>query len=213
MRRKLAKYGHPLWNGQLFLLSSLFFINNEVSFRFSPPVEGWPPSKSRDLGLYIRPNESTTLIHPKLPDMNNETTVDWRGKSYAKLFILICVHSSTTSFEKRKQIRQSWAKDQSSLPIKVIFLLGKTMSSEKNEQVQAESQIFQDILQEDLVDSYANLTLKSVLMLKFAHKLGQNIRYLMKVDDDSYVNLFRLMTYVTILERHKLDKFILGTHL
>ena len=47
-----------------------------------------------------------------------------------------------------------------------------------------------DLLQEDFIDTYNNLTLKSMFVLKFVQNLStDSIKYLMKVDDDSYVNL------------------------
>ena len=65
---------------------------------------------------------------------------------------------------RRQSIRQTWARDQSpSLPIKVIFILGtgnNTENVQQDQKIKAESFKHQDILQEDFLDSYANLTLK-----------------------------------------------------
>ena len=71
------------------------------------------------------------------------------------------------------------------------------------EKVQQESQKNSDLLQEDFLDSYANLTLKSMFMLKFALDFGakHDVKYVMKVDDDSYVHLPRLMSYISIMEK------------
>ena len=115
------------------------------------------------------------------------------------------MHSALDSFAKRQSIRQSWARDQTELPIKVIFILGKPQDDQKvhQEKVQQESQKNSDLLQEDFLDSYANLTLKSMFMLKFALDFGakHEVKYVMKVDDDSYVHLPRLMSYISIMEK------------
>ena len=49
-----------------------------------------------------------------------------------------------------------------------------------------EHEIYQDILQENFVDSYNNLTLKSVLTLKYYTGLKKDKLLLLKTDDDSY---------------------------
>ncbi|XP_054260018.1 uncharacterized protein LOC128984702 [Macrosteles quadrilineatus] len=51
-----------------------------------------------------------------------------------------------------------------------------------------ESGIYDDIIQEGFVDSY-NLTIKSVMMLKWVQQHCSSARFLMKSDDDIYLNL------------------------
>ena len=52
-------------------------------------------------------------------------------------------------------------------------------------------------MQEDFVDSYANLTVKSLMMLKwFSQSCSDKALYLMKTDDDMYVNLVNLYDMV-----------------
>ncbi len=52
-----------------------------------------------------------------------------------------------------------------------------------------EQEIYQDILQENFVDSYNNLTLKSILTLKYYAGLKKDKLLLLKTDDDSYVHI------------------------
>ena len=91
----------------------------------------------------------------------------------------------------------------------------------------AESNQYGDILQEAFIDSYYNLTLKSMFTLKFINQLlephslpyeknkdsetektkhfnqaGYNITYLFKVDDDCYVNPEAVLTYTRVVRRH-----------
>lgn len=57
-----------------------------------------------------------------------------------------------------------------------------------------ESDVFGDILQEMFVDSYTNLTVKSLMMLKwFTTNCRGRTTYLMKTDEDVYVNLDNLV--------------------
>ena len=56
-----------------------------------------------------------------------------------------------------------------------------------------EQDIYEDILQEDFVDSYNNLTLKSILTLKYYANLKKDKLLLLKTDDDSYVHVGELI--------------------
>ena len=58
----------------------------------------------------------------------------------------------------------------------------------KLEQEQAE---YGDILQESFKDSYNNLTIKSIFILKYYVSVADNLgnKFLLKTDDDSFVHL------------------------
>lgn len=51
--------------------------------------------------------------------------------------------------------------------IRIVFLLGQTEKNETQEQIVNESRTYNDLIQESFFDSYNNLTLKSVMMLKW----------------------------------------------
>ena len=51
-----------------------------------------------------------------------------------------------------------------------------------------------DVVIEDFQDSYHNLTLKSTFMLKWMTSRCSHARFVLKVDDDVYVNLDNLLT-------------------
>ena len=51
-----------------------------------------------------------------------------------------------------------------------------------------------DIIQENFLDSYNNLTLKSILMLKYVKNNCENkVKYVMKCDDDTFINVPNLI--------------------
>lgn len=89
------------------------------------------------------------------------------------------------------------------LVTKVIFLLGRPQSSylqnnyendSKQQEIVKEAQSYGDILQEDFLDSYNNLTLKSIMLLKWVNNVcGTNVKYVLKVDDDTFVNVPNLI--------------------
>lgn len=60
--------------------------------------------------------------------------------------------------------------------------------------METESASYGDVIQEGFLDTYNNLTLKSVMLLKWVRSHCRHARYVMKTDDDMFVNLARLVT-------------------
>lgn len=72
----------------------------------------------------------------------------------------------------------------------MVFLLGKIRGEDPiSTSVMEESRLFGDIVVEDFMDSYTNLTLKTVFMLKWVQQHCPKAQYIMKVDDDIFVNV------------------------
>lgn len=80
----------------------------------------------------------------------------------------------------------------------ITFILSATLP-----QVVEESRAHGDILQEDFVDSYLNLTLKTVMGLKWGSQHCRSAKYFMKTDDDMFINLPAIMTYLTEAKRER----------
>lgn len=51
--------------------------------------------------------------------------------------------------------------------IKIVFLIGQIEDDQIQKQIDEEDYIYNDLIQERFLDSYDNLTLKSVMMLKW----------------------------------------------
>ena len=93
----------------------------------------------------------------------------------------------------------------------VIFLLGHVGNDTIPLQINVtkESETFGDILQEDFIDSYANLTLKTLMMLKWYNQsCSSNVPYILKTDDDVYINLQNLQKLVKL---NKIPNLLMGT--
>ncbi|XP_017471587.1 PREDICTED: beta-1,3-galactosyltransferase 1-like isoform X2 [Rhagoletis zephyria] len=88
------------------------------------------------------------------------------------------------------------------IPVKVYFLLGRSRSdfyaaNETMTLIRAESEQYGDIIQENFIDTYNNLTLKSVLALKWmTRRCPHRAAFFMKVDDDTFLNLPNLLHYL-----------------
>ena len=82
--------------------------------------------------------------------------------------IIIVVLSRLTNREKRDAIRKSWAQDQRMFKnIRVVFLIGSEDTFLPD--LSREAAIYGDIIQEHFADNYINLTIKSLMMLKWFH--------------------------------------------
>ena len=54
----------------------------------------------------------------------------------------------------------------------------------------------QDILQWDFMDTYNNLTIKSILALKWAPAFCSNAKFVIKMDDDVFLNAINLANFL-----------------
>lgn len=61
---------------------------------------------------------------------------------------------------------------QANFRLRVVFLVGQTENSTIQERIVHESQTYDDMIQESFYDSYYNLTLKSVMMVKWVVNNG-----------------------------------------
>ncbi|CAH2084334.1 unnamed protein product [Euphydryas editha] len=80
---------------------------------------------------------------------------------------------------------------------KLVFLLGlpsQENDTEIQEKIEEEVDKYGDVIQEGFIDSYNNLTLKSIMMLKWVtNNCNESVRYILKTDDDMYVNVPQLV--------------------
>ena len=134
------------------------------------------------------------------------------GSGPVVLMVVVC--SAVSNFGARTAIRKSWGSEARSLPgVKVVFLVGKINSvqmikgklrspKDLQQQVQEENLEHGDILQKGFIDTYRNLTLKSLALLRLVADLckgpkdekgGGCPQHVLKTDDDMYINLSALL--------------------
>ncbi|XP_076043025.1 beta-1,3-galactosyltransferase 1-like isoform X2 [Oratosquilla oratoria] len=168
----------------------------------------WPANASRDTTIYLKPDEVTTVIQPIIPCREN-------------LFLLVVVTSAVDNRVQREAIRATWGSwithsnqtpgdkiSQKSKNSQLMFLLGQPRDKSYIQRVVEENHMHKDIIMEGFIDSYTNLTLKSVFMLKWVQQRCQTTRFIMKVDDDMFVNVPNLMT--VLMEQKPSDEVMLG---
>ena len=104
--------------------------------------------------------------------------------------ILILISTSPQNKDARDAIRTSWCKSckEDNSKIKYLFVLGNASNDNVNDELKVESDNNHDIIQIDFKDSYANLTYKTITGVRWANEYCENAKYVMKTDDDMYVN-------------------------
>ncbi|XP_058520605.1 beta-1,3-galactosyltransferase 4 isoform X1 [Ochotona princeps] len=116
-------------------------------------------------------------------------------------FLLILVCTAPENLNQRNAIRASWGgvREARGLRVRTLFLLGEPgwpqpARGSHGHDLAWESATQGDILQAAFRDSYRNLTLKTLSGLNWAHKYCSMARYILKTDDDVYVNVPELVS-------------------
>lgn len=115
--------------------------------------------------------------------------------------ILAYIQSSPENYARRQAIRESWGNGAAFLDInfKLVFVVGKSTNKESEHKIKAsinyESIQYKDILLLDVVDTFKNITLKSISALHWIYNICSQAKYILKADDDIYVNVFLLIEY------------------
>ncbi|XP_012286095.1 N-acetyllactosaminide beta-1,3-N-acetylglucosaminyltransferase 4 isoform X2 [Orussus abietinus] len=151
----------------------------------SAQLPGWTYNTSRDLSVYIHPENTTTILNPVNICMPPP-------------FLLIVICSAVANRKARDAIRNTWANKNNldslyNSTVSIAFLVGQTDNETLDNAIMEESVENSDIIQEQFHDTYNNLTLKSVMILKWVTSNCKGSKYLMKTDDDMFVNVNTLM--------------------
>ncbi|XP_044733434.1 beta-1,3-galactosyltransferase 5 [Chrysoperla carnea] len=109
--------------------------------------------------------------------------------------LLILVHSAPLNFEKRQTIRHTWGQPHKLL--RLLFILGRVENSKTQKQIENENQKYNDIIQGSFMDSYRNMTYKYVSALKYSIYHCPDARYVLKTDDDVFVNMPFMINFLS----------------
>jgi hypothetical protein len=116
----------------------------------------------------------------------------------ANKFIFVYVFVRVEHFERRDAIRATWANKRLFSFLNVAFVIGlSTNQSEvfirKLNQEQADHA---DLIQGNFIDSYKNLSYKSLLAWEWIADKCSNAKYILKIDDDVVLNTFNLRKFL-----------------
>ncbi|XP_053399894.1 beta-1,3-galactosyltransferase 1-like [Mercenaria mercenaria] len=124
--------------------------------------------------------------------------------------LLFMIASVAAKKDSRNAIRKTWCGDcnKPDSKMRLVFVFGNKHDFDKNENLLEESKEFHDIIQMDFVDTYANLTYKTMSSLQWSEDYCKQAKYVMKTDDDMYINTELLPL---LLKAAPSEKFIGGT--
>ncbi|XP_045205094.2 uncharacterized protein LOC123557598 [Mercenaria mercenaria] len=123
--------------------------------------------------------------------------------------LLFMIASTVARKDSRNAIRKTWCGgcNKPDSKMKLVFVFGNRHDSDENENLLEESEEFHDIIQMDFVDTYANLTYKTMSSLLWSEDYCKQAKYVMKTDDDMYINTELLPL---LLKAAPSEKFIGG---
>ncbi|KAH3692421.1 beta-1,3-galactosyltransferase 1-like [Dreissena polymorpha] len=126
--------------------------------------------------------------------IQNEHICD-TAENRGKIDLLICVTTIHKNAFIRQTLRRTWLSytKNNTANVRHVFLLGQTANYRLQEFVMRENEIYHDIVQETFIDSYHNLTYKTIMGFKWASTKCPNAKFVMKTDDDVWVNVPSLM--------------------
>ncbi|XP_077142333.1 beta-1,3-galactosyltransferase 4 [Ranitomeya variabilis] len=113
-------------------------------------------------------------------------------------FLLILVSSAPSHRDRRDAIRQTWGSLTSSTASSslTLFILAVPKSPDERAALIHEAVTHRDIIQANFTDSYQNLTLKTITGLTWALEKCHGTKYLLKTDDDVFVNTLFLTQFL-----------------
>ncbi|KAK3605449.1 hypothetical protein CHS0354_001417 [Potamilus streckersoni] len=135
---------------------------------------------------YVIDNDVTCKLY------NNSQEID----------LIIFIFTTHQRQQERNAIRQTWLKytNKNTGNVRYSFLLGEVPDENVRNLVEMENKIHSDIIKEDFVDTYRNLTYKTMMAFKYSITKCSHAKYVLKTDDDMWVNIPGLLK---VIQREK----------
>uniref|UniRef100_A0A3Q1FAF3 Hexosyltransferase n=1 Tax=Acanthochromis polyacanthus TaxID=80966 RepID=A0A3Q1FAF3_9TELE len=127
------------------------------------------------------------------------------GKNWDDVLLLLFVKSSPENFERRQAIRDTWGNEsfvssELGVSVRLVFAIGIHADAEQRSRVQKallqENQVYRDLIQQNFVDTFHNLTNKLILQFHWKHAYCPQAHFLMSADDDMFVHMPNLVKYL-----------------
>ncbi|XP_046361937.1 beta-1,3-galactosyltransferase 5-like [Haliotis rufescens] len=136
-----------------------------------------------------------------------ENTQLCRGVS--EVDVVFIVHSSADHYHRRQILRTIFQKEKTyqNYTLRHVFLLGQRNDVKIQGHINQEFRQNGDIVQGGFLDTYGNLTYKAVFGIKWISHNCRNVKYVIKIDDDVYTDIYNFFTHV--YHSHKDDTRIL----
>ena len=114
------------------------------------------------------------------------------------VFLLIMCLTAPVESGTRTIIRKTWANVTYVLGKRVVtvFLLANSTSKTRNRIISKENRQHKDICMTDFIDSYKNLTLKTMMGFRWVNSFCNQTQFVLKIDSDTVPNLHNLIRHL-----------------
>ncbi|XP_029639537.2 beta-1,3-galactosyltransferase 1-like [Octopus sinensis] len=134
---------------------------------------------------------------------------------HERLLLLYIVRSFHTNFGRREILREIFQDIphdpySKNIIVRHVFIFGKTKNSTLESLIQNESNKYRDIIQEDFMESYTNVSLKTIMAWKWSVEFCGNADYVMVMNDELFVDQYKLVPYLhyQLLQSTRKDRFV-----
>ncbi|XP_071807072.1 beta-1,3-galactosyltransferase 1-like [Asterias amurensis] len=124
---------------------------------------------------------------------NEDACLD--NKTDKRVFLLLLVKCSPGDTFDRSLIRQTWGgvKEVDGRRTLTMFLVGESGNATKNRLVAEENTKRRDIVRENFIEAYANLTFKTLMGFKWAAQFCPDAEYVASVDADMLISVHNMV--------------------
>uniref|UniRef100_A0A8C2HST5 Hexosyltransferase n=1 Tax=Cyprinus carpio TaxID=7962 RepID=A0A8C2HST5_CYPCA len=160
-------------------------IENPTIF-LAPTRVQQSPTHTTDISVHHH------VDHPS----NYHFILDEPDKCKQDPFLVFMVPVAPHQLDARNAIRSTWGNESSvqGKAVLTLFLVGLTGGPEAQQQLEEESRQHRDLVQSNFVDSYFNLTIKTMVIMDWLATRCPQASYAMKIDSDMYLNVENLMS-------------------
>ncbi|XP_018429436.1 PREDICTED: putative UDP-GlcNAc:betaGal beta-1,3-N-acetylglucosaminyltransferase LOC100288842 [Nanorana parkeri] len=130
--------------------------------------------------------------------------------SRQEVYLLLVIYSSPENKTRRERIRNTWGNTTSvqGYVVTRVFMFGRADSEIVQSDIFNESQVHQDIVQGGFLETYTKETTKTIMMMEWIVTFCPNARFILKADQEMFVNVRSLAGYLLNLESRMDDIYI-----
>ncbi|XP_070547790.1 uncharacterized protein [Ptychodera flava] len=173
-----------------------------------------------DRGVYARTGQKWQQIQEPIVSVktsadiiiNHPEKCQRKNGLKKNIFMLIVVMSSPEDQDYRAAIRATWGNTANEIKedIVVLFMMGASMNAAQQFEILREDGMFGDIIQGNFPDNFHNQTSKTLTMVKWANTYCEGAKYVMKVRSDMFVNIHKLVNFLSHPPPHLQSGWAIG---
>ncbi|KAF1394704.1 hypothetical protein PFLUV_G00003920 [Perca fluviatilis] len=179
------------------------FFNRTNQVNLPPPYRVHPKHRGKPNEIYEATESPAvpptgTQFHQAHPH-NYHFIMDNKEVCKTKTpFLVLMVPVAPTNVEARDAIRQTWGNDslvrgEVVLTLFMLGLSGGPAAEQLQETLKQENLQHHDLIQSDFMDTYLNLTIKTMVIMDWLATRCRTAAYAMKIDSDMFLNIDNLV--------------------